>query len=180
MYGPYLMPLVVSLAVLRVVPASLENCVMWFQNPVTGGSRSACWSRYRAIWLRSVWAVVCTFERRASLLAELNCGMTIAARMPRMITTIRISIRVKPDLRARLLRIAVIAMLLLLRRVHFRGTPGRQLFHLPSLWHAHTVRGTRRTVSRTSPGACARCGRGVTIAAALLLRRLGGCPPAPF
>src|SRR2546423_15143675 len=34
----------------------------------------------------------------ASLLALVNCGITIAARMPRMITTIRISIRVKPFL----------------------------------------------------------------------------------
>ena len=32
----------------------------------------------------------------AEVLALLNCGITIAARMPRMITTIRISIRVKP------------------------------------------------------------------------------------
>ena len=32
----------------------------------------------------------------ADVLALLNCGMTIAARMPRMITTIRISISVKP------------------------------------------------------------------------------------
>src|SRR5918993_2741565 len=74
MYGPYLTPLVVSLAVLRVVPASLENCVMWFQNPVTGGSRSACWSRYRAIWLRSVWAVVCTLLRRGAVVAPPDSG----------------------------------------------------------------------------------------------------------
>src|ERR1700722_3626067 len=33
---------------------------------------------------------------RASVLALVNCGMTIAAKMPRMITTIRISTSVKP------------------------------------------------------------------------------------
>src|SRR3954453_14568314 len=60
------------------------------------GSVSPCCSLYSAIWLRSVWTVLRRLAFFASLLAELNCGITIAARMPRMITTIRISIRVKP------------------------------------------------------------------------------------
>src|SRR4051812_15207032 len=68
---------------------------------VRSGSVSPCWSLYRAIWLRSVWTVLRRLCVRASSLAPANCGMTIAARMPRMITTIRISTSVNPlfDLR---------------------------------------------------------------------------------
>src|SRR3954469_1122916 len=44
--------------------------------------------------------MLCTIVTRALCLASfealVNCGITIAARMPRMITTIRISISVKP------------------------------------------------------------------------------------
>src|SRR5690242_15290042 len=69
---------------------------MAVQNVATGGSLSLCWSLYSATCWRSDWAVLVTALVLAEVLALLNCGMTIAARMPRMITTIRISIRVKP------------------------------------------------------------------------------------
>src|SRR6185312_5932256 len=60
------------------------------------GNWSLCCNRYSATWLRSVWAVLRTLLVLAAVLALLNCGITIAARMPRMITTIRISISVNP------------------------------------------------------------------------------------
>ena len=88
-------------------------------------------------------------------------------------------------------------MLLLLRRVHFRGTPGRQLtnFHLPSLFthtrsEAHVNGRLRqptfpsytvvhgRTESNTSGRLRARCGRGVTSAAALPFLAPRATPPA--
>src|SRR3954447_24587921 len=88
MYGPTVWPWYVLVAVSSVQLLPLLA--------VRSGRVSPCWSLYRAIWLRSVWTVLRRLCVRASWLAPANCGMTIAARMPRMITTIRISIRVKP------------------------------------------------------------------------------------
>src|SRR5687768_10333020 len=182
MYGPYLMPVETTFAVLSEVPASLEYWVMWFQKSAVtaGGSLSWCCSRYRAIWLRSVWAVVCTFDRRASLLAELNCGMTIAARMPRMITTIRISIRVKPDLRARLLRIAFIvnAPVVAPGPLSRHAGPTFQL-PLPSLFthtrsEAHVLHGPARSWATPRPVRPRRDER----RRPFLSRRLAGHSPA--
>ena len=60
------------------------------------GRKSLCWSLNSAIWLRRLCTIVTRLLCLASLDAFVNCGITIAARMPRMITTIRISISVKP------------------------------------------------------------------------------------
>ena len=57
---------------------------------------------------RNVADVLARELRRASWLALVNCGITMAAKMPRMITTIRISTSVKPLLRVR--RIAVMTI----------------------------------------------------------------------
>src|SRR4051812_16953609 len=90
MYGPTVWPWYVLVAVRSVQLLPLLA--------VRSGRVSPCWSLYRAIWLRSVWTVLRRLWVRASWLAPANCGMTMAARMPRMITTIRISISVKPGL----------------------------------------------------------------------------------
>src|SRR5256714_12312970 len=46
-----------------------------------------------------VWSWLLKLFLRASCDAFVNCGITIAAKMPRMITTIKISTSVKPLLR---------------------------------------------------------------------------------
>src|SRR3954453_22567801 len=91
MYGPTVVPWYTLEAVRAGQPLPAPA-------PDRFGRVSPCCSLYSAIWLRRVWTVLRRLAFFASLLAELNCGMTIAARMPRMITTIRISIRVKPFL----------------------------------------------------------------------------------
>src|SRR5688500_9673240 len=48
-----------------------------------------------------VWIWLVRLLALADSLAEVNCGMTIAARIPRITTTIRISTRVKPRGRPR-------------------------------------------------------------------------------
>ena len=71
---------------------------------VVPGKLSRCWTLYSWSWLRTVWRSLARALVRASLLACVNCGITMAAKIPRMMTTIRISTKVKPLFLMMLLR----------------------------------------------------------------------------
>src|ERR1041385_6674188 len=66
--------------------------------PAKAGAVSLCWHLKTWIWLRTLLRVVRRLLVRASELALANWGITMAARMPRMMTTMRISTRVNPRL----------------------------------------------------------------------------------
>src|SRR5260370_30025549 len=96
-YGPYR-----PVAVVSTAPERFVLLMIWVHWLATrSGSTSLCWSLNNWIWLRRVWSWLTRLALRASVLALVNFGITIAAKMPRMITTIRISTIVKPLLRLR-------------------------------------------------------------------------------
>src|ERR1035437_1262219 len=105
------------------------------------GGVSPCWILNNSIWLRTDWSVLAIELLRASLLAFVNWGITIAARMPRMITTIRISTRVKP-LRLRFINSPHVRLTdASVRRKHYprdalrvRRKNSKRSRHLPTDW----------------------------------------------
>src|SRR5260221_11737193 len=94
MYGPS--GCVASVPPATVVPVVLLALSMLVHMLARAGGVSACWILYSSTWLRKVCKVDAIEFCRASLDALVNWGITIAARMPRMITTIRISTKGKP------------------------------------------------------------------------------------
>src|SRR5436305_6294776 len=65
-------------------------CTIGDQLVTRSGSALPCCMRYSWIWLRSDCTIDCEALVRAWPLALLNCGMTIAARIPSRITTTKI------------------------------------------------------------------------------------------
>src|SRR5579862_9495058 len=63
--------------------------------PTRMGWAPPFFTRKSSIWLRMDWICTLTLPRSASMLELAKAGTTMAARMPRMTTTTRISMRVK-------------------------------------------------------------------------------------
>src|SRR4029450_363850 len=83
----------------RLTPLYTLGLIRSFQllSAMPAGLLSPCSMMERCVWARMELSWDERAARLASLLALAKRGMTMAARMPRMITTIRISISVKAE-----------------------------------------------------------------------------------